>query len=567
MKMKSLLLNRWKRFTTLGITDDLSSGEAKRVKLVNKIGAIVSLMMVPFVFQYMDMGLLPGALASVFSIFCFMCSIWCNARRWYIPARYMTLVGGGLINIFVISNVMGFENGDHTALTMTMLYTFMLFDLKQRGHLLVGLLSTILCWVLLEVGNYQWLGTYDIDPGLQRTNYTVTFSMTLFFMILIAYHFQNLSNRQVNDIVYRAQQELKAVFNNSYDALLLVNRNTWKVEECNRPSLEILHKDALKEIVGKSADDFFRNPVDDEARQIIRERVGRGEKWSEEFELRAEQGQRWANVAFSAVRYGERNALLVRITDVTAEKMVAVRMQEAKERAESANKAKDQFLANMSHELRTPLNGILGMSQLIQMTSEDETLNGYAHVLEESGERLLNVFNTMLELSRLQTIQRLDDLAPADIRGLVESHLKAFQEQASAKGLDFQLELGEGTFEPMLKEEFFVESMRQVLSNAIKFTEDGQVSVKLEKSETGDAVRLIVSDTGIGMSEEFLRKKLFNQFEQESDGYTRNYEGTGLGLALTKRMTELMNGEITVQSQRSKGTSVSFQFPLGSTGN
>ena len=560
--MKVILKKRWQALTNLGVTDELSSGEAKRVRLVNRIGFVVACIMLPFVFQYMEMGLGMATGVSVFSMMAMLFSVWLNAHRRYIAARYVMLIGGGLTNIFVVSCVMGFENGDHTALTMAVLFTFMLFDLKQKRHLVIGLATTLAVWITLEASQYSLLGVYDIPADLQRTNYTVTFTLTLFCVTLIAYYFQGLSNKQVDDIVFRAQAELRAVFNNSYDAIFLVNPEDLSIEECNQRSLEIFEVASLDYFIGRSANTLFEAPLPPAELEEIKHRVQLGHKWDFERALEGRGDDAfWGSIAFTSVRYGERNSLLVRISDITQKKLAEVQMRQAKDKAEAANTAKDNFLANMSHELRTPLNGILGMTQLIQMTSTDATLQEYAQLLEESGSRLLNVFNTMLDLSKLETTESLDDIEAMDVSGLLRTTSEPFVVEAEAKGLSFDLSLPDGEVISLVQKDFFEKSMMQVLSNALKFTETGSIQLALESDEESEVVRVVVSDTGIGMSADFVNTNLFTKFEQESEGYTRNYEGAGLGLALTKRMTELMDGDIEVKSEKEKGTEITFIFP------
>lgn len=561
--MKTRIRAFWKRVTNIGVTDALSSGEAKRVRLVNRIGIVVALFMVPFVFQYLDMGLPLATATSVFSIACMLLSVWLNSRAYYLSARYLILIGGGLVNIFVISSVMGFENGDHTALTMAVLFTFMLFDLKQRRHLVFGLIATVACWIGLEATGYEAFGNFDIDGALQRTNYTVTFTLSLFCVMLMAFYFQNLSNRQVDDIVFRAQQELKAVFNNAYDAIFLVHPRTLDIEECNERSLEMFTIDEKELILGTNANLLLEQPFTRQELAEVKRRPASGHKWSVERKLKSPGTDPfWGNIAFTTVRFGERDSLLVRISDITEKKLAEVQMRQARDKAEAANQAKDNFLANMSHELRTPLNGILGMTQLIQMTSTDAALQEYAQLLWESGGRLLNVFNTMLDLSKLETSDRLVDLEPTNVAPLLRTTTQLFAAEAEAKGLAFELDLPEGEVITLLEKDFFEKSMAQVLSNALKFTESGQIKLSVAQDEE-EAVSITVSDTGIGMSQEFLDNHLFTKFKQESGGYTRKYEGAGLGLALTKRMTELMQGEIEVKSQKEIGTAVILRFKNG----
>ena len=233
-----------------------------------------------------------------------------------------------------------------------------------------------------------------------------------------------------------------------------------------------------------------------------------------------------------------------------------------REQAQNASKAKSDFLANMSHELRTPLNAILGYSEMLMEEAEDDELESYAAdpaKIQSSGEHLLTLINDILDLSKIEA-------------GKMDLHIEEFefvkhlaQIEATAKplveknGNKFILE-NNAIFEKLKNDQT---KLRQILfnmlSNAAKFTKEGSVTLSINTIEKD--VRFAVTDTGIGMNEKQLGK-VFDEFTQAEASTAKDYGGTGLGLPISKKMTEMMGGKMEVESEEGKGTTFSITIPV-----
>jgi signal transduction histidine kinase/DNA-binding response OmpR family regulator/HPt (histidine-containing phosphotransfer) domain-containing protein len=238
---------------------------------------------------------------------------------------------------------------------------------------------------------------------------------------------------------------------------------------------------------------------------------------------------------------------------------------EARDAAEAASRAKSQFLARMSHEIRTPMNGVLGMTEILLTSGLGGRQRHFAETIQNSAESLLNLINDILDFSKIEAGKLEIESAEFDLRALVESTVELLAIHAQSKGIELLCDL-----DPAMPARVRGDQtrLRQILtnltSNAIKFTEEGEVLVRVRAEPMGGArteFRFEVIDSGIGIRPENQRL-IFELFSQEDDSTTRKYGGTGLGLAICRQLVELMGGEISVQSALGCGSTFSFTLPM-----
>nr|WP_297704441.1 ATP-binding protein [uncultured Butyrivibrio sp.] len=225
-----------------------------------------------------------------------------------------------------------------------------------------------------------------------------------------------------------------------------------------------------------------------------------------------------------------------------------------KDAANASNKAKSDFLANMSHEIRTPMNAILGMDEMILRNSPGDPIRKYALDIQSAGKTLLSIINDILDFSKIESGKM--ELVPVEysVASVMNDVVNMTMKKATDKGLIYDLNVSERVPSVLLGDEIRIRQiMLNLINNAIKYTHEGKVAIEVSFDEETSMLVICVADTGIGIKNEDLGK-LFGSFQRLEEEKNRNIEGTGLGLNITHRLVNMMEGSISVSSRYGEGT-------------
>ncbi|MFW5820711.1 MAG: PAS domain-containing sensor histidine kinase [Bacteroidota bacterium] len=234
----------------------------------------------------------------------------------------------------------------------------------------------------------------------------------------------------------------------------------------------------------------------------------------------------------------------------------------AKEKAEEMNRLKSVFLANMSHEIRTPLNGILGFSELLLEQLEDKRARDMLTVINQSGLRLLATLNTILDFTTLEANNVNIEYTNENIVQTLQNIINKYSPEAEKKGITLKYKHEWNELNVFIAKTPLTKVITHLINNGIKFTNTGTVSLNLSGRSVIKSEKLIITveDTGIGIPPDEV-EHIFDEFRQGSEGLTRKFEGTGLGLTISRKFIELMNGKIEVKSKLNSGTSFTITLP------
>ncbi|MFM9836699.1 MAG: PAS domain S-box protein [Cyclobacteriaceae bacterium] len=375
---------------------------------------------------------------------------------------------------------------------------------------------------------------------------------------------------KTEDELTRSEKKFRTLFNSSTDAVMVENEFGQFID-CNEATLKMFGCKTVEEYCRLTPVDL--SPVQQEdgtssregAKKYMAELMQFGNTNFEWLNKRADTGEIFpTEILLSKMEIDGKVFVQAIVREITKRKNAEQLILKAKEQAEAANAAKSEFLANMSHEIRTPLNGVIGFTDLLMKTKLNETQHQYMGTVSQSAHSLLDILNDILDFSKIEagkldlSIEKTDLL---EIGGMAADMIKY---QAHQRGLEVLLNISNEVPRYIWADEI---RLRQILvnmlANAVKFTEHGEIELKIEvlekESETDRLFRFSVRDTGIGI-EPKNQQKIFEVFTQEDASVTKKFGGTGLGLTISNSLLALMDSKLELESEVGRGSTFSFDI-------
>jgi two-component system sensor histidine kinase/response regulator len=357
----------------------------------------------------------------------------------------------------------------------------------------------------------------------------------------------------------------RSLIESNIDALMTTDARGI-ISDVNK-QMEALTGCTRDELIGAPFKNYFTDPARAEAG--IKQVLAEGKVTDYELTALSRDGTQ-TMVSYNASTFYDRDRRLQGVfaaaRDVTERNRLNVELENAKVIAEKASLSKSDFLSNMSHEIRTPMNAIIGMSHLALKTDLTPPQRGYLKKIQGSGQYLLRTINDILDFSKIEAGKVTVEQTGFDLEAVLENVANLIAPKTAAKGLELVFDVGRDVPNELIGDPL---RLSQILinyaNNAVKFTETGEISVVIRMREQSDTEVLLfctVRDTGIGLNEEQC-SQLFQSFQQADTSTTRKYGGTGLGLVISKKLAELMHGEVGVESEFGKGSTFWFTVRLG----
>ena len=373
---------------------------------------------------------------------------------------------------------------------------------------------------------------------------------------------RDITERKQAEATLKESEEKFRSITEQIDGLIGISDDNGFITYASSSSKPLFYIDP-EEMCGHKFIDFVDESDISEAYEVFRNLSAGGSRAKDlEYKMKRKDGSLfYGTLSGSSFKSGKKDGTLVIINDITRRKETEQELIKAKEKAEENDRLKSTFLANMSHEIRTPMNGILGFAWLLKqqkLTGEEQ--QEYIKMIEKSGERMLNIINDIISITKVESGQLELSIADTNINEQMEFIYTFFKPETKQNKLLFSFKNGLSEKDAYIKtdRELIYAILTNLVKNAVKFTPNGSIRFGYIKKD--NFLQFFVKDTGIGISETH-KDLIFERFRQANESLSRNYEGTGLGLSISKAYIEKLGGKIWLKSELGKGSVFYFTIP------
>ncbi|MDE7405805.1 MAG: response regulator [Clostridiales bacterium] len=436
-----------------------------------------------------------------------------------------------------------------------------------------------LTYMPVEFGDWMILGIAPSDmvnssmSWFRTVTLIVMISIFVFVAVMLAVVIILNNRRRIHEsrLVTESRERLLNVLSfNTNDIFVMFSPDTFKAEYVSANIEKVLGLDIgsvqgdVRSMLQCTVDEC--KPFTTEALKAL----GNGNTWEKDIQMKnaATGATYWFRMTLYHSKTAEAERCILVFSDRTEDKKMREQLEEALELAKNANEAKSNFLSNMSHDIRTPMNAIIGYATLLAKDADnEERVREYTHKITYSGQHLLSLINDILDMSKIESGKTSLYIEQFCLPEFVEELYSMIVSQTNAKKQNFDVHTKGTLPEFVLGDKMRLNQiMLNILSNAVKYTpEGGSISLRVEtlKQQVHNHAHLkfTVEDTGIGMSEEYI-KTIFEPFSRETTAVTKGIQGTGLGMAITKNIVDLMGGVISVESTQGKGSKFTVELEL-----